>query len=580
VSEAPTRRGGLSPAERAVVEAIDREAIAGDLEWFSTLGLRLAGTEGERRGAAYVRDRLQEVGISCELEAFDGWVSYGETPERFGPATVTLPGGEVLEGKIYAFGGSTPAGGLEAELLMVGTGTPDEVAGLDLRGRIALSELSMDAPHGEPVRVAGEAGAVGIVISNWSDALGPVVHTGTARGIWGNPTPEDLARESRIPVVAVSFADGRTLRALAADGASVRLDVHTRSRWARSLQPIAELPGTGSEDFVLAYCHLDTYGSGMTDNTTGVVGLMELARRLHAHRDRLVRGVRLAWFAGHEMPYNGSTYHLDAHWDALREHCVAVVNADSWAIDGSLDSLLTWGFAETEEFAGAAADDVVGFPTGVEDFDAREAEQSFWALGVPSWMSFSIAPHYPGGLAYLGPYWHSEADVLAHVDQPALAQLVAVYLVAVQRLCSAPVLPFRYRRLAERLRTLLADLAAAHPRAVAWNGVADAAARFAHAASRADEALDAGVAAPGADARLMAAARAINPVVYTVGGRYAQDPSSASHLRKRLPGLQRALAEAALEDAVCARAWRTVAMRERNRTVDALLCAASELEGI
>lgn len=571
----------LGEPERAAIDSIDVEAIAVDLRWYSELGLRLAGTAAEHAGAEYVRDRMRDAGIACELESYDGWVSYGDVPERFGPATVTLPDGELLEGKIYAFGGSTPQDGVSGELVDVGSGTPEEVAGLDLRGKIALSELSMDAPHGEPVRVAGEAGALGIVIANWSDAIGRVVHTGTARGIWGNPTPEDLRSESRIPVVSVACEDGRRLRALAAAGAAARLDVRTHAQWARSVQPIAEIPGR-SDDFVLVYCHLDTYGAGMTDNTTGVVGLMELARRLHERRDELRRGVRLAWFAGHEMPYNGSTHHLDANWDALRDHCVAVINADSWAIDGSLDSLMTWGFAETEPFASAAAHDVLGRGSGFEDFDAREAEQSFWALGVPSWMVFSIAAHYPGGLAYLGPYWHSEQDVLEYVDQPALAQLTSIYLLSVLRLCAAPVLPFRYAPLGERLVALLGALAGAHPGAVAWDGLLAAAERFAAAARAADVALDGGSGGAGdnADARLMAVARTINPVVYTVGGHYAQDPSSASHLRKRLPGLQRALAGLRAGDPVEGPAWRTVAQRERNRTADALLRAAAELEAI
>ncbi|UUY04515.1 M28 family peptidase [Svornostia abyssi] len=573
---------GLTGPERELTDAVSAQELARDLEWFSEHGLRLAGTEGERAGARYVRDRMVEAGIDCELEGYDGWVSYGTEPERFGPATVTLPDGEALAGKIYAFGGSTPPDGVSGELVWVGTGAPSEYdrLGADVRGKVALSILSMDAPHGEPVAVAGERGAVGIVIMNWSDRHGRVVHTGTSRGIWGNPTAEDLTSESRIPVVSVCFEDGQRLRALAdADGgASVRLDVQTHAQWAPSQQPIASIPGTDGDDFVLVYCHLDTYGRGMTDNTTGVVGLMELARRLSAVRGSLRRGVRLAWWAGHEMPYNGSTFHLDAHWDEIRDHCVAVINADSWAIADTLDKVLTWGFAETEAFATAAADDVLGMSTGFEDFDAREAEQSFWGIGIPSWMAFSIADGYPDGLSYLGGYWHSEEDKLEHVDQPALAQLTAIYALSCLRLCTAPVLPFSYTGLAERLRTLLDELAGAHPDAVAWDGVRAAAARFASAAAAAELAIAGGADPAACNRALMACARAINPVVYTVGGVYAQDASSASHLRKRLPGLQQALAGMTADDPVQATAWSTNAMRERNRTVDALLAAAEALE--
>jgi hypothetical protein len=570
---------GLAAREDALVQAISRERIGRDLEWFSEHGLRLAGTDGERLGARYVRDRLHDAGIACELECVNGWVSYGDRPERFGPATVTLDDGERIEGKIYAFGGSTPPGGVRGELVWVGTGAPGDydALGADVRGKVALSILSMDAPHGEPVRIAGERGAAGCVIMNWSDELGRVVHTGTARGIWGNPTAEDLETERRIPVVSVSHEDGRRLRSQT--GAPVRLDVRTHARWAPSEQPIAEILGA-SDEFVLVYCHLDTYGRGMTDNTTGVVGLMELARVLHERRAELVRGVRLAWWAGHEMPYNGSTHHLDLHWDALRDRCACVLNADSWALEDTVDRVLTWGFAETEALAVGCADDVLGQSTVFEDFDAREAEQSFWALGVPSIMAFSIREGYPDGLSYLGAYWHSEADTLDHVDQAALAQLVAIYGVACLRLCADGPPPLRYLPLAVRLQGLIAGLAREHPSAIPWGTVQDAADRFAAAARGADDALASGERSSDAAERLRRCAHAINPVLYTVGGRYAQDPSSASHLRKRLPGLQRALDGLAAAGGIQAPAWQVAVVRERNRTVDALLDAARELEAV
>jgi aminopeptidase YwaD len=566
----------LTDTEEALVASISAPEIRRDLEWFAQLGLRLAGTEAERRGAAYVQSRLAEIGVDCRLEAFESWVSYGDVPERFGPARVELDDGAVIDGKIYAFGGSTPPEGVAGRLVWVGTGAPSEYArlGADVRGAIAVAVLSMDAPHGEPVAVAGARGAHGIVIGNWSDRHGAVVHTGTARGIWGNPTAADA--EQRIPVVAVSHADGARLRLLAERGSGARLHATTHASWAPSLQPIAEIPGRRPE-FVLVYCHLDTFGAGMTDNTTGVVGLMELARRLHARRGTLERSVRLAWWAGHEMPYNGSTHHLDAGWDQLREHCVAVLNADSWAIEDTVDRVLTWGFAEAQAFATGCADAVIGEPTGYEDFDAREAEQSFWCLGVPSIMTFSIADGYPDGLSYLGGYWHSEADTLDHVDQPALAQLVAIYAVMCVRICEAVVLPFKYSVLAERLQALLADLAAAQPDAVAWPPLLAAAARLAATARSFEQAAPIG---PQADRALMAVARIVNPVVYTVGGAYAQDPSSASDLRRRLPGLQRALGGLAATNPAgsAARTWAVSATRERNRTIDALNAAAAALE--
>ena len=53
-----TDQARLTPAEEDLVASISADEIARDLGWFSTLGLRLAGTDAERTGARYVRDRL------------------------------------------------------------------------------------------------------------------------------------------------------------------------------------------------------------------------------------------------------------------------------------------------------------------------------------------------------------------------------------------------------------------------------------------------------------------------------------------------------------------------------------------
>ena len=574
--------GATSADERALAEQVSRTRMAEDLAWFSDHGLRLGGTGAEREGALYVQQRLAEDGVSCDIEEFDSWVSYATDRDAMGPATVELlDGSERVHGKAYFFSGSTPPEGLDGELVWVGTGAPDEYDRLDadVRGKIALSILSFDAPHGEPARVAGARGARAIVIMNWSDALGRVAHTSTARGIWGNPTPEDLRDGDRIPTIAVAHEDGQRLRGLADGGAPVRVRVSTTAQWARSAQPIAEIPGQ-SDDFLLVYCHQDTFGGGMTDNSTGVVGLLELARVLNRYRGSLRLGVRLAWWGSHEMPYNGSTWHLDHHWDEVRDHCVAVLNADSWAVGETRDRVMTWAFAEVEDFARRCNEDVLGLRVPAEDFGAREAEQSFWGIGVPSIMNFSISEGYPDGLSYLGPWFHTERDTIEYVDQEALAQLVELYAVMVHRLATAQTFPFAYGRLASRIADLVGQLAGRAPEPLRWEGVAQAARHFVDAATAADEALQNGRAPEQANAVLMRVGRIVNPVVYTDAGRYGQDPSSATHLGRRLPTLQLALdeLERTRDDEVLHKAWLTRAVRERNRVVDALREGAEQLE--
>ncbi len=61
--------------------------------------------------------------------------------------------------------------------------------------------------------------------------------------------------------------------------------------------------------------HFDSWHLGATDNATGNVACLELARVLYAQRDRLQRGVRIAWWPGHSNGrYTGSTWYVDHHW--------------------------------------------------------------------------------------------------------------------------------------------------------------------------------------------------------------------------------------------------------------------------
>jgi Peptidase family M28/PA domain len=578
----------LEGAEAQLVEAVSAERIETELQWFAANGNRLGGTPGERAAAQHVATALAADGIETELLEFPSYVSYADDPMSCGPAYVEADGGDALrfDGRIYAFAASTGEDGVAGELVWAGSGAPHEYAdrGLDPRGKVVLTELSFDAPHGEPARVAEELGALGVVVMNWSDEHPDYIHTGTARAVWGNPTPDELDDLPGIPMVAISRRDGLELRARVerGDGFGVRVHARTHNQWVRSTMPVAHVPGR-SERFVLVYCHLDSWGPGMTDNASGAIGLMELARVLHAHREQLGYSVRLAWCSCHEMPYNGSTWYLDSHWDELRDGCVAVMNADSWAIGESEGKLALWTFPELEAVMRGAVGDVCPEPFETTDFDAKEAEQSFWALGVPSTMVFTVNPRYDEreGMEYLGPWFHTEFDTVERVGRAALRELVQIYALGALRLSVAPHAPLAVGALAGRARDRVAQLAADAPASLRMDAVTAAAERFATVAHTVEGQLPE-LERGRVDDVLLRVAHVVNPVIYTVAGSYKQDPCSATYLRNRVPGLAQALERlaAAGDDAGYANAATMQALRERNRLVDALAEGTRLLEAL
>jgi hypothetical protein len=435
---------------------------------------------------------------------------------------------------------------------------------------VVLTQLSFDAPHSEPARIAQQAGAAALIVANWSGRDGERIHTGTARSIWGNPTPDDLDRLPAIPVVAVSHLTGERLRACAGRSVDVEVAASCRRAWADAVQPLAVLPGRDHR-FVLLHGHLDAFGAGMTDNATGVAGLLEVARVLATVRDELELGVRFAWWACHEMPYDGSTVYVDRHWDQLRCSAVAVLNADAWALPNSRDNLHAFAFPELAPAVRAAIRDAAGLDVEPGDYGTKDADQSFWGLGTPSGLVISPTSDFPDG-PFLGTGFPSEHDGPDAVDHAALLQLTRSYALLALRLATAPTAPLDAGAAARRLSARLGDLAGAAPAALGL-------AKLATLADALAVALDGARGAVG-PWDLVPAVAALNSVVYTIGGPYGQDPMAATELRQRLPGLALALSRVDDADADRHNAWSTQLVRERNRVADALATATTHLEAL
>jgi hypothetical protein len=84
---------------------------------------------------------------------------------------------------------------------------------------------------------------------------------------------------------------------------------------------VAELPGTSRpEEIVLVGAHYDAFHSGADDNTTGVAGVLELARVLSQYK--FERTVRFVGFDFEEFGLVGSARYVDAE-GGKAEHIVA-----------------------------------------------------------------------------------------------------------------------------------------------------------------------------------------------------------------------------------------------------------------
>jgi len=585
----PTAAPGLalSSAERALLAEIDATRMWRDLEFLCGFD-RTSGTDGERRAMDYIAQTLRADGIHVEAHEFDAYLSYPHA------GTIAVLSGDGLPAEILAktraFSGNTPPDGVAGEVVYVPGGhdlfrdteTHRRLETAAIAGRIVLSE----AGSRRNMQAAQEGGALAYLHMWPSDE--DVIHEGIVSPVWGAPTPETSGAFPRIPILSITRASGEALRA-ALNRGPVRLRVHSRTEtgWRRVVLPVATIAGA-TPDFVLFSGHVDSWHLGATDNATGNVVTMEVARLMHAHRDRLRRGVRCAFWPGHSTGrYAGSSWYADRFWQDLYEHCVLHINCDSPGVEGATEYSPVTASAEAAAFGVALIKELTGQEVDWER-PVRAGDQSFWGAGVPTlFMGLSVRPkgqRWAVGGSGLGWWWHTEADTIDKVSRDVLMLDAKIYLLATHRMASGHVLPLRVAGAVAELREVAAELARAVGGRFDLSEVSAALERLHTTAAAFDEvAADVADSAHSDGARVTivsraqrAAVRALVQLAYTSGRPFEHDPAVP---QLPLPALQEVRDLAALpDDAHASRLLHTRLVRRRNRVVFGVRTATEALE--
>ena len=393
-----------------------------------------------------------------------------ETERHMGRAYVSLPQAAQLEveGKsvrpiAHSMSTNSPEGGLELPLIYLGSGTDEDYAVEDVRGKIVLVDgMAMPAK----VQRSERAGAAACVFGNAEEH----VHEMIVSGVWGSPTPETRARLPRIPVTSVGAAEAETLHEILREhpDATARLVTIVDTRWTEIPTLIAQVDGTVEPDkFVLFSGHIDSWHYGAMDNGSANATMLETLRVLLPHRATFHRSLRLAFWSGHSHGrYAGSTWYADNFWEDLHDNCVLHLNVDSTG--GRNATVLTEAHAMAET-RGCAAD-VIRELTGVEYTGTRfgrAGDQSFLGHGIPSlFMSLSEQPpaegDSAGGFAELiggqggksgglGWWWHTTEDTLDKIDPELLVRDTRIYAAIAYRFLSSRLVPLDVRAAAEEL---------------------------------------------------------------------------------------------------------------------------------
>jgi aminopeptidase YwaD len=326
----------LAPSIVVRIES-DNELWA-DFNRLCDCGGRLAGTEGERRAFAVIGE-LGEKATGVAGRSIP--VSYGGW--RALSTTLRLPDGSAALCHPLVRTIATPQGGLSAEVVDVGRGTPEEFEAHvdDIGGRVVMVRHEPMFAAGTIHRrrkyeMARRAGAVGfLIVSPLADGL-----------VAGSSGREG---DDGIPAVGISQDTARRLQRTSRGWPRATLDITTEEQPARTETLLFDIPGEIDECVVLS-AHVDGHSlaESAMDNASGLAAALSVARALAAGADG-GRGLRLAFFSVEEWALTGSAQYVSGLSEAERSKIVLNVNLDSVAGSPNL-AALTSGFAQIEPF--------------------------------------------------------------------------------------------------------------------------------------------------------------------------------------------------------------------------------------
>ena len=425
-----------------------------------------SGSPQEEQAIQCLRGKLEEYGLEPKVLRYEAYI----TDPKYARLTVTAPQRMEVQTTPYRQAGSTTPDGFDAEVVYV---PPDMLGYAECRDKVVLCEQKTGGDwmgiQGKLLIKLQEMGVKGLIVIEQDDYMPTVCHQRADFSVSGNPTSDNVHMIPMIPAILhVSNRDGARLRKLAQQG-GMRVHVVSVAETSWKTLPIlvAEIKGKiETEKFVLVNGHVDTppFSQGATDNISGNTAIVEVARILNKHRDKLRRSVRIAFWTGHEIgKYAGSTWYNDAFWHDLRYNCVASYNIDSPGVDGAT----TVREAPVSEVLDAVLDsvkDATGITVEHFRWPTRAGDGSFWGTGLPhvgvttSRPKETYDPHvnYSGG----GWWWHTPYETYDKMDADILATDVKIELNYIMRLTSCPVLPFNFAPYAAHMAKLLEEMQA------------------------------------------------------------------------------------------------------------------------
>jgi carboxypeptidase Q len=449
-----------------IAEAMTRSEVMANLEHLSdAIGPRLTGSPAMRRANDWTARRFEAYGLATRLEPY----SFGVTWER-GPVTLRLlaPFTRAITAHSWAWTAGTHGKPVAGPVVLVDLSTPDSVAAYKdkVRGAWVLPRSSYPLwnPDGPPMtpqdstqlaerlRLRNQATAdtsppavlarrqfsldLPYVLKS-AGALGTLFDGSKEHGLMtmsGSPN-----RASPLPNLVIAHEDYAMLERQERAGLAPRLLARVENVFGhvpvQQWNTVAELPGGERPgEVVILGAHLDSWdlGTGVTDNGTGSMVVLEAARVIARSGLRPKRTIRFILFSGEEEGLLGSRAYAAAHaGKADSIQAVLVLDNGTGAITGqALQGRPELAGLWRELLAPVAA---LGADSVRDASKSGTDHLSFLPYGVPGFNFDQLPRGY-------GHTHHSQTDTFDHAVAGDLKQAAAVMAVTAYELANLPEL--------------------------------------------------------------------------------------------------------------------------------------------
>ncbi|MDT0676452.1 M20/M25/M40 family metallo-hydrolase [Autumnicola musiva] len=413
------------------------EEIAHEL--LDVVGPRLVGTPQMKNAHDWAVKKYKTWGINAENEQWGTWKGWERGITHIDMISPRL---QTLEGRQLAWSPSTGKKGVSAEVVILPE-AEDSAAFQDMissvKGKFVM--ISMPQTTGRPddnweewateesfekmkkerdsldnlwdnrlentgygrrelPKALEEAGAAGIVTSNWSRGFG-------VNKVFGAYTND-------IPSIDISLEDYGLLYRLAENGDTPKIKVVAESKdlgEVPTFNTIARIEGTEKpEEYVILSAHFDSWdgATGATDNGTGTMVMMEAMRILKEVYPNPKRTIIAGHWGSEEQGLNGSRAFVKDHPEIV-DNLQALFNQDNGT--GRVVNLSGNGFLNAYDYLGDWLNAVPGeiserIETNFPGTPGRGGSDyaSFVAAGAPAFNLSSLS------WDYWNYTWHTNRD--------------------------------------------------------------------------------------------------------------------------------------------------------------------------